>query len=77
MKHLLLGLIANRAGVIQNQPSLALTSTRAIPLLFQRPNHLLGVMGIHLAAKRLDIESLASPIQYIAHGSAGSIAEFH
>jgi hypothetical protein len=29
--------------------------------MLQRPNHLLGVMGVHLTAKGLDIKSLAHP----------------
>ncbi len=59
VKHLLLGLVANRTGVVQNQPRLAFVLNAGIPLLLQRPNHLLGVMGVHLAAKGFDIESLA------------------
>jgi hypothetical protein len=57
VKDLLLGLIANRAGVVQNQPRIGLILHLRIALMLQRPNHLLGVMGVHLAAKRLNIES--------------------
>ena len=64
MKHLLLRLIPDRAGVVQDQPGLSLILHPGIPLLLQRPNDLLGVMGVHLAAKRLDIKSLAHIDEY-------------
>ena len=43
---------------MQDQPRVGLIPHPHVPLMLQRPNDLLRVMGIHLAAKRLDIESL-------------------
>ena len=61
VEDLLLRLVADRAGVVQDQPRVGLVLHPHVPLMLQRPNHLLRVMGIHLASKRLDIESLLHP----------------
>src|ERR1035441_4804655 len=54
----LFGLIANRAGVVQDQPCVGLILDAHVAFVLERPDDLLGVMGVHLAAKRLDVKGL-------------------
>ena len=58
MKDLLLRLIANGAGVVQDQAAVILVLHPRVALLLQRPDDFFRVMGVHLAAEGLDIESL-------------------
>ena len=58
MKHLLLSLIADRTGVVKDQPRISFILHPHVALVLQRPDDLLGVMGVHLTSKRLDIKSL-------------------
>src|SRR5690242_19759461 len=58
MKDLLLGFIANRAGVVQHQVSRFDTFYLPVSLLNQRADHLLGVMHVHLAAEGFKVERL-------------------
>ena len=59
VEDLLLRLIADRAGVVQNQASRRLVLHLGIPLLLQRPNDFFAVMGVHLAAEGFDIKRFA------------------
>ena len=57
IEDLLLRLIADRAGVVEDQPGVFFgLHLRGSPAGQQRANHLFGVMGIHLAAEGLQIE---------------------
>ena len=56
IEDLLLRLVADRAGVVEDQPGIFLRLHLPVALLPQRANHLFGVMGIHLAAEGLQIE---------------------
>jgi len=58
MKDLLLGLIANRAGVVEDQARVALVLDARIPLLLQGADDFFLVMGVHLAAEGFYVESL-------------------
>ena len=51
MKDLLLGFVADGAGVVKNQAGIFLALNLAIALVLQCANDLLRVMGIHLAAE--------------------------
>ena len=56
VKDLLLRFVADRAGVVEDQPGLFLRLHLPVALLLERANHLLRVVGIHLAAEGLQIE---------------------
>ena len=58
MKHLLLRLIPDGAGVIQNQVGLLHRLHLPVSFMHQRSNNLFRVMDIHLAAKGLKVERL-------------------
>jgi predicted AAA+ superfamily ATPase len=58
VKYLLLGFVANGAGVIENQVSFLDRFHLAVTLMHQRANDLLRVMDIHLTAEGLDIKRL-------------------
>ena len=58
IENLLLRLVANRAGVVQNQRRVDLGFHLAIAFLHQRPNDFFRVMGIHLAAESLNVKRL-------------------
>ena len=64
VKDLLLRLVANRAGVIKDQPRLFHRWNLPIPLLQKRPHHLLGVVRIHLAAEGLKVKRLAGGVRH-------------
>src|SRR5882757_9252172 len=51
VKNLLLGLVADGAGVIQHEPSFFDSRNLTIPLLLKRADHLFGIVHVHLAAK--------------------------
>ena len=53
VKDLLLRLIADGTGVIEDQVGVSLVDHLGIALLLQRADHLFGVVRIHLAAKSL------------------------
>ena len=57
VKDLLLSLVADGAGVVQNQAGVFLVFNLPVTLVLQCANHLFGVMGIHLAAEGFKIES--------------------
>ncbi len=56
VEDLLLGLVADGAGVVEDQAGVFFGLDLAVALLQQCANHLFGVMGIHLAAEGLKIE---------------------
>ena len=58
VKNLLLRLVADRAGVVQNQVSLFDRIHLPIPLRHQRANDLFGVVDIHLAAESFEVKRL-------------------
>ena len=58
MEDLLLRLVANGAGVVQDEIGLLHSVDLAIALLQQRPNDLFRVVDVHLTTERLQIESL-------------------
>ncbi len=64
VKDLLLRLVANRAGVIQHQPRLFHRRNLPIPLLQKRPDHLFGVVRIHLAAKGFQVKRLGGRLRH-------------
>ncbi len=53
IEDLLLRLVADRTGVIENQPGIFFRLHPPVSLLLQRANHLFGVVGVHLAAEGL------------------------
>ena len=59
VKDLLFGFVADGAGIVEDQPGIGFILHLGIALLFQSTNDLFRVMGVHLAAERFDIESLA------------------
>jgi hypothetical protein len=56
VEHLLFGLVANRARVVQHQFGVFRRFHLRQALADKRADHLLGIVHIHLAAKRLDVE---------------------
>ena len=54
----LFGLVADGAGVIEDQSGVGLVLDAQVAFVLQCADDFLRVMGVHLAAKRLDIESL-------------------
>ena len=56
MEDLLLRLIANGAGVVEDKAGILLGFNLPVALLAQGADHLFGVMGVHLAAEGLQIE---------------------
>ena len=58
MKDLLLGLIADRAGVVHDEVGLFLALDLRVALGDERAHDLLRVVEVHLAAKGLDVERL-------------------
>ena len=49
----LLGLIADRTSVVEDQTGVLFRLNLPVALLVKRANHLLRVVGVHLATKRL------------------------
>ena len=66
MEDLLLRLVADGASVVEDQARIGLILHLRIALVLERPDHLFGVVRVHLAAEGLDVESLAHIFQYIA-----------
>jgi hypothetical protein len=58
MEYLLFGFIADGAGVVKDQPSFLKGLNLAVALAHESPDHFLGIVDVHLAPERLDIESL-------------------
>ena len=58
MEDLLLGLIADRAGVIEDEVGIFFALDLAIALRDERAHDLFRVVEIHLAAKGLDVKRL-------------------
>ncbi len=58
IEDLLLGLVADRAGVVQDQRGFNLRFDLAIALMHQRPNDFFRVMDVHLAAEGLNVKRL-------------------
>src|SRR5262249_36921686 len=56
---LLLGVLADRAGVEEDHVGVAGVVNQLIPLAAQAPHHQLAVEHVHLAADRLDVEFFA------------------
>ena len=54
----LLGLIANAAGVVEDQLGFLRGGNLAVALAQKGANDLFGVVGVHLAAERLDVKRL-------------------
>ena len=73
VKHLLLRLVTDRTRVVQDQTRLGLVLHPRIPLLLQRPDHLLGIVRVHLAAKGLDVKSLAHTLSIVPMTSRSSL----
>ena len=58
MEYLLLGFVADGAGVVENQVGLLDSLDLAIALLDERADDFLGVMDVHLAAEGFQVKSL-------------------
>ena len=58
VEDLLLGFVADGAGVVEDEAGFRFRVNLAIALLKKRADHLLGVVGIHLAAECLQIKCL-------------------
>ena len=58
MEDLLLGLIADRAGVVDDEVGVLFALHLRVALGDERPHDLLGVVEVHLAAEGLDVERL-------------------
>ena len=58
MKNFLFSLVADGAGVVEHQPSFFDGWNLAVSLRNQCADDLFGVVGIHLAAESLEVESL-------------------
>ena len=58
IEHLLLRLIADGAGVVQNQRRIDFGLDLAVTFLHQSPNDFFRVMGIHLAAESFNVKRL-------------------
>ncbi len=56
VEDLLLGLVADGTGVVENQPGLCFGVHLAVALTLKRANDFFRVMGVHLAAEGLKIE---------------------
>jgi hypothetical protein len=67
MKDLLLGFVADGAGVVQHQLRLFHGLDLAVSLVHQRANDFLRVMHVHLAAKGLKVKRF---FLLSAHGSS-------
>ena len=59
VEDLLLGFVADGAGVVKDEAGFVLHLGLHVALRLEGADHLLGVMGVHLAAEGLDIEALA------------------
>jgi hypothetical protein len=57
VEDLLLGLVADGAGVVENQSRVGLVGL-GVALAQQRPDNFLRVVGVHLAAEGFDVKSL-------------------
>ena len=55
-EHLLFRLVADAAGVVQNQVRLFRRGNLRVPLRDERSNHLFGIVNVHLTAERFDVE---------------------
>src|SRR5260370_42531622 len=60
VEHFLLGLIADTAGIVENQSGGLGTLDLRIAAMNQRSDDLLGIVGVHLTAEGLDVERLFS-----------------
>ena len=60
MEDLLLGLVADGAGVVEDEAGFGLVGGLGVALLQQRAHNFFGVVGIHLTAEGFDIKSLHS-----------------
>jgi hypothetical protein len=58
VEYLLLGLVANAAGVVHNQSSGFGSLDLGVAAMNKSSDDLLGIMRVHLAAEGLDVESL-------------------
>ena len=58
MKNFLLGLVANAAGVVEDQVGLFGLGHLRVAFGNQRADDLFGIVRVHLAAEGLDVESL-------------------
>ena len=58
IEDLLLGLIADGAGVVEDQPGFLDGRDLAVALRNERADDLFRVVGVHLAAKSLDVKRL-------------------
>ncbi len=65
VEDLLLGLVADGAGVVEDQPGFGLVGDLGVAFVLQGPDDLFGVMGIHLAAEGFDVKRLAHIHKYI------------
>ena len=65
VKDLLLGLVADRAGVIQDQSRLFDSRDLLVTFGNQRADDFFGIMHIHLAAERFDVEGLVGTHSHI------------
>ena len=59
MEDLLLGFVADGTGVVEDQAGVGFVLDAGIALVLEGADDFFGVMGVHLAAKGLDIEGLA------------------
>ena len=57
VKDFLLGFVANRTGVVENQAGFFHGWNLAVSLRDEGANDLLGVVGVHLASERFQVKS--------------------
>ncbi len=58
VEDLLLGFVADGAGVVEDQPGVGFVRHLDVALMLQRADDLFGVVGVHLAAEGLDVKGL-------------------
>ncbi len=71
VEDLLFGLVADGAGVVEDQAGVGLVLDAGVALLLEGADDFFGVMGVHLAAEGFDIEGLAHT------SSIAAAAEFY
>jgi hypothetical protein len=73
VEDLLLSLVPDRAGVVEDKPSLFFSFDLRVALVEQSADHFLGVVGIHLAAEGFEIECFSGRHNYPVYRDADYI----
>ena len=74
VENLLLRLVANRAGVVEDQVGRLFRLDARVALVLQRPDDLFRVMDVHLAAEGFDIEG--SPARSLLQFLGGRVGRY-